>query len=309
MKKTFLLFSTAILLLTATTLFIYILKKRPLIINTLNKKSILASKSTALKYFYETNASIQITENNAVSNSVVIYKHNKDGMNSIKDYSIPHTKNVIRIAAVGDSFTYGLNVSTVDNWTTQLEGMLNADNTCDKEFEVLNFGVPGYDVDYTIEHIKRRAQKFNPDLYLWFIKEDDFAEPKELTLPIEKKLNTTSKYDINYYLKALDLLYAQKNRDVIIKNAENDLLAFISEEKKAQFLLVLPKGELEYPIIDSNIKRYLIDRSKSNKAISILEAELTKDDVFLPEDYHFNKEGNQKFAKQLSLYLLEKYCK
>lgn len=308
MKRTLISF-TILLLLIAIALLIYILKKRPIIINTLNKNSISASKSTVLKYFYETNASVEMTENSTVSNSIVIYKHNKDGMNSLKDYPISHAKNVVRIAAVGDSFTYGLNVSTTDNWTTQLETMLNVSNTCNKKFEVLNFGVPGYDVNYTIEHIKRTIRKFNPDMYLWFIKEDDFAEPKELTLPIEKKLNTTSMYDVNYYLKALDLLYAQKNRDSIIKEVESNFSVFVSEEKKTQFLLVLPKGDLEYPVIDLNIKKYLINLSKKIKTISITEVELTKDDVFLPEDYHFNIEGNKKFAQQLSIYLLKKYCK
>jgi hypothetical protein len=75
-----------------------------------------------------------------------------------------------RIAAVGDSFTFGNGIAAADRYSDVLQRMLP------ERFEVLNFGVPG---DNTIEHgqlIGTRLGAFAPDFVLlqWFVNDVEF---------------------------------------------------------------------------------------------------------------------------------------
>lgn len=64
---------------------------------------------------------------------------------------------VRRVAVVGDSITFGYWVEEGDGWPRQLEGLLGPG------VEVLNFGVPGYNLDQEIEVVRSRARGFEPD--------------------------------------------------------------------------------------------------------------------------------------------------
>ena len=90
---------------------------------------------------------------------------NKDGFRDF-EYSLDKTKDTTRIAVIGDSFTFGMGVKNVnDTYPKVLEKELNELNLS-KRFEVLNFGIPGYDSPQHLQTIKDYALKYKPDIII-----------------------------------------------------------------------------------------------------------------------------------------------
>lgn len=298
---------TGILAVIAVGLMVLIvIKSRPVkVVNTLNSDDVGPNPQSRYQFFYENKPSRVINETSRFTGEQITYIHNHDGLNNLNDYPLEKDGQV-RIAAIGDSFTYGLNVSTKDNWVSRLQDQLNGD--CKKKFEVLNFGVPGYDIDYVLERNRLRAEKYHPDTYVWFIKDDDFEESKELTIPIENRINISGKYNSLYH----DMAIAETNREygseTIIKNQEKHLFSYISGHPDSRFLLVLPKGSLTYPRISPSREKELSVFAKTHKNTMILPIAIEKKDIILPDDYHFNKEGSIHVASVLTSWLQKKYC-
>lgn len=65
-----------------------------------------------------------------------------------------------RIALVGDSFTFGLEVPYADTWGSHLEHALGPD------WQVLNFGVDGYGVDQAVLRYERDVLSWNPEIVI-----------------------------------------------------------------------------------------------------------------------------------------------
>ncbi|OGF59338.1 MAG: hypothetical protein A2Y62_13715 [Candidatus Fischerbacteria bacterium RBG_13_37_8] len=88
------------------------------------------------------------------------YKINKDGL---RDYHYPQRKlpGTYRIAAIGDSFTFGLGVEMEHTWPKLLENKLRR---LHPNSEVINFGVMGYDIHQLAEMIRIKALQYDPCL-------------------------------------------------------------------------------------------------------------------------------------------------
>lgn len=68
---------------------------------------------------------------------------------------------ITRIAAVGDSYTFGLGVDETETWPAVLERLLNQNG---ERYEVLNFGVCGYNSHDEALIIRNKVLAWNPDL-------------------------------------------------------------------------------------------------------------------------------------------------
>ncbi len=162
-------------------------KQNKFAIVPIDKKNIIFSSDGTLRFFYEPKSNTYEKGAGRLKDKGKLM--NDDALNEIINYSTIKPLSTYRIVALGDSFTYGLYVKTIDNWPKQLEHILNSNLMCNQinKFEVINLGVYGYDIQYSIERFKRRGQKYNPDLVLWFLKSDDINQINELMLPIHKK--------------------------------------------------------------------------------------------------------------------------
>ncbi|MEO6554858.1 MAG: SGNH/GDSL hydrolase family protein, partial [Nitrospiraceae bacterium] len=81
--------------------------------------------------------------------------------------SFAQLKEKTRIALVGDSYTFGEDVAYEDTWGYLLEKALGP------EFEVLNFGVPGYGVDQAYLRYEKDVRKWKPKVVIFsFISHD-----------------------------------------------------------------------------------------------------------------------------------------
>lgn len=112
-----------------------------------------------------------------------VYHINSDGFNDRFDYQINKPEDAFRIITLGDSFTFGQYVDTKNNYPETLEELLNKSSACQKykKFEVINLGVPDYDLEFDLERFRLRGQKYNPDMVLIFLKDDDFENLREFT--------------------------------------------------------------------------------------------------------------------------------
>ncbi len=76
-----------------------------------------------------------------------------------------------RIVALGDSYTFGVGVSAEEALPAALEAALLESDA--GSVEVLNFGVPGLDLDEVTDQYRRFAREWRPDVVVYFLFEND----------------------------------------------------------------------------------------------------------------------------------------
>jgi hypothetical protein len=85
---------------------------------------------------------------------------NSSGQRGVREYARDAKPAGLRVAALGDSFTFGQCVRDEETFAAQLERLLAPDG------EVLNFAVHGYGHDQQYLRMRRDALPFRPDVVL-----------------------------------------------------------------------------------------------------------------------------------------------
>lgn len=213
-------------------------------------KSTLVFDDPDFRYYYKLQANTVITEQPDWLQSEVRYTYNNDGLNDRFNYVVEKPANTFRIIALGDSFTYGALVPTEENWTEKLEVLLQDEsgNCGFTNFEVLNLGMPGFDVPYIVKRYKEIGVKYNPDLLIWFESGSGFSRlvetmqrmtdaceastseeyqkkyPNNCWVEAERTLRKEYKSETSaLILKSLDEFYAMKEKRLIFGFEEHSL--------------------------------------------------------------------------------------
>ncbi|MBN1996896.1 SGNH/GDSL hydrolase family protein [candidate division KSB1 bacterium] len=92
-------------------------------------------------------------------------------------YAPGKSKNTLRIALLGDSFVAGFHLLGRHHFRTVLEKQLS--ERTGKNVQVLNFGFAGFNFEKMYIYYRLLVQKFEPDITLFFIGQDDFTEIDE----------------------------------------------------------------------------------------------------------------------------------
>lgn len=118
------------------------------------------------------------------ANPVLMYRlnpdfaqHNSQGFRDVVEYVPAKTDGVTRIAAVGDSATYGMLSDAAAAFPRQLGPILNRRQKAagsPQRFEVLNFGVPGYSIIQEAELVRTRIDGFAPDIVVLAVSLNDW---------------------------------------------------------------------------------------------------------------------------------------
>lgn len=277
-------------------------------INPIKKEAIVFTPTDKLKYFYEPKPNT--TE--ADSAYWLIYKPeytiNSDTLNERFEYLVNKPKDTYRIITLGDSFTFGMWVNTKDNWTELLEDKLNNWEGCNniKKFEIINLGISGYDIEYSVQRYKLRGQKYNPNLILWLLKDDDFSEINEVVHPI-----------FNYYwnlYKSQDLLdeklidgeYSKVAKYARSKLREKftDEQIFVYQQKALLRINKYLQGELfliSFPSLNMKYKQILKNLADSSNKIHYYFdlVDINKSGEVLPDNFHPTKKGHLLIAEDL----------
>lgn len=142
----------------------------PLYVTRLKKTDYLRSPTSIFPHYYEPKSNTIISDNPVWLGFSVRYSINSDSLNERFEYETKKTKDSFRIVTIGDSFTYGMFVNTQENYSEVLEALLNENpHQSYKTFEVINLGVPGFDVGFSAERFRLRGEKYRPDLVVWFM--------------------------------------------------------------------------------------------------------------------------------------------
>lgn len=166
-------------------------------------------ESNKLRYFYEPLPNFENVQENPWSHAIPHIKTNSDTLNNLSD--IPWgEKGKLKIVALGDSFTYGQYVDTDKNWVNKLERHLN--QSFERALTIVNLGVEGYDIEYSVERFRLRGEKYNPRLIIWFLKNDDFISIADQLAPLVQ---------IN---RPLDRVVGEGDRAIYIADAVNKMI-------------------------------------------------------------------------------------
>jgi lysophospholipase L1-like esterase len=80
-----------------------------------------------------------------------------------------------RIACIGDSIAFGMGAGQNDHFGPRLQNLLDAQFP-DRHPAVLNFGVPGYNLDQVVAVLEQRVHLFDPDIVLYLYCLNDVQE-------------------------------------------------------------------------------------------------------------------------------------
>lgn len=103
-------------------------------------------------------------------------KTNSRGMRASREYREEKATNCVRIVGLGDSGMFGWGVHQGEDCLSRLESNLNA-RLDGKVYEVLNFGVPGYNSQLEVQMLKNRGLAFHPDIVVVWWCDNDFNYP------------------------------------------------------------------------------------------------------------------------------------
>jgi lysophospholipase L1-like esterase len=98
----------------------------------------------------------------SLARAEVEYRVNRLGLRG-PETTVEKPAGVRRVAVLGDSIAFGYWVSERDGFAPQLESLLQA-RAGGARVEVLDFAVPGYNLDQEIETLRTKALAFSPDL-------------------------------------------------------------------------------------------------------------------------------------------------
>lgn len=90
---------------------------------------------------------------------------NSEGLRDVEHGPLKEN-GVVRILALGDSFTLGDGVEMEESYPKVLEEVLNHEKH-GKTFEVINAGVYGWDASQEYLYLKHYGLRYNPDLIIW----------------------------------------------------------------------------------------------------------------------------------------------
>lgn len=223
------------------------------------------------------------------------YDINQQGLHDLYDYDEKKRSDVRRIITLGDSFTFGLYIDTADNWTEQLEQLLNQ-TTCGK-YEVINLGVYGYDFRYAYERYFQLGQKYDPDLVIWL-----FADADRINEALFSKIDTTKQITYETLTQAKKKYMREWNTDEIISYQSAVFEEFNLNFSQNQILFTMPWYSKEFMNSIQHIHKEYPAFSYSKNIEHIVS-----DKKFLFEnDGHPNSKGHDAIAIIVAKEILKK---
>lgn len=269
----------------------------------LRKDTLIFPAGSSLKYFYELKPDQTEKDKPDWLPYTATYTTNSDGLH--ERYNYPTVKDVesCRIMTIGDSFTHGSFVSTAENWTELLENRLNIEKPTPgvNTYEVINLGVPGYDIQYALHRFRERGLKYNPDVVIWLLKDDDFDDIYELLAPRMNELLTTiteeerKQYmkDENFYPEwtiARDEMMQKYTRESVMELEDAFVSSLLTDYSNTLLLVTFP--------FTNNTHKDLMKKWASQRQKTIFNDEMT--DIYSKKEYlldgHPSKRGHQSIA-------------
>ncbi len=296
--------------------FTYLSKKNQKILgeeafSPIEKEKLVFQETESLTRFYEPRENMIEKDNLGWLPEEATYTINADSLNERFDYSVEKPEGVFRLVTLGDSSTYGQYVNTQDNYPEQLEDLLNRQLSCGQigKFEVINLGMGGYDIQYSVHRFKIRGIKYNPDLVLWFLKSDDFLLIYEKVIErieeIEEKVNKTGRREEYIEKWGFYFSWAMAQEEFLEENGEDWILAH-QEVFLTDFLQRYQGKVVLFTYSETKEKpKRMMESFANNRENVFFFDEMRLDDFDRLPDAHLSVEGYTTLANKLLSYLTE----
>jgi len=298
-----------LLLLTLIILgigFLYCIKNilRPSILgpNMDDRKIKTSSDKSQFNFYYEPKPNLKFKSNlnylGREFNYSIEYDTNSEGFNQLNEFPIKKPNNTYRIIIIGDSFTFGENVNTKDNYPSQLQNLLDKECKSNVRYEVFNLGVFGYDIQYSIERLRLRGIKYDPDLVIWYLIEDDFNRFHEELLPKVKEIIKKSQEGTHSGFKG-QIAIQKLMKKVLLDKYKNQDNIYSIQQKRIEEITKYYKGKLLFYASGRGQSKYkeIIGKVASERPStrSYLNGINISEDTTLP-DMHPNNKGYKLIA-------------
>lgn len=223
-------------------------------------------------------------------------------------FSMKRRENQRRIVIIGDSFTMGTGVSHEETFHSIVEKDLNAKNLT-KKYELLNFGVSGYNLNEYLALLKAKVFNYSPhEIVIAFCGYNDHFLPQDLGVK-EFKLGLKPTGFWKSYLKLLiqirinkpqnveSITYPEENLNYIKKQLAQ--IKKLGEGQNAKVSLIFlatnfkPKESNQIRTISEGLNINFIDAS------ILFKGKQTKKYTLNELDSHPNEKAHVLFSKAL----------
>lgn len=222
-------------------------------------------------------------------------KTNKDGLRDI-NHSYSKPQNVLRVLALGDSFTFGWGVGQNNTWWKLLENELNNHRASKYKYEVINLGVWMYTYDQQFLRLKDKGLKYHPDIVIQGIYWPHLRTISTHNWETNSKGDLIRVTDPTIYISKKGLLKAQDKNSLInfCKTHSKFLNIMISKLQIVLSKKHLTSGDLVFLGPDS-VSKYSDTWSKALKSIYFTEKLLEQRNIqylvfLIPRDVQVSKE-------------------
>jgi len=167
-----------LLILAGILFFVYrYLTERPPTLSDIAKKDFKNIKGSVFKKLHDNELLYALNPDISKQHDDILYSINSDGFRD-RDFTINKPINTIRIAMLGDSFTFGNGLPVEHTIAKQLECILN-ENIINSQYEVMNFGISGYNTKSEVTLFEQKALKYKPDIVvlMYFLNDPDKPTP------------------------------------------------------------------------------------------------------------------------------------
>ncbi len=282
-------------------------------VNSLISAYINKETNGGLTHFYEPMANSNEEVNKEWLAHKVIYTINKDALNEKHDYLIKKPSGVFRIITLGDSFTFGKNVNTQDNYSERLEDMLNGQ--CPTKFEVINLGVAGYDIEYMRERYVKRGKNYSPDLVVALFGDFQLYRLRgELGKRVDEIKKKTPQIDeSDAFVEANRMIIYEYGWERILKWQEVQIARLIQSINQKMVIMKFPvadswkdyfwTNEPYNPLVFRKYNELFKKESERNNNIHFFNFNWSTS-YNLP-DGHPNEEGHKALAKYVFDYIVK----
>ena len=196
---------------------------------------------------------------------------NENGLRNKENYSYTKPEDTFRIGFFGDSFTYGYGVNQSDRWTNLLEDRLNNDLDCKNNFQGINFGVSGYDTQYSVEMFLQEGQKYDNDLNIFYFTDND----------------------VNF----IDDLYREKEEKYLQKALAEEGKEDISELSEETHRTAIETASEEYQDKRNSMSSLELREKQISEPLEALAAEIENPESIVIFTSHISEENNQHFRE------------
>lgn len=172
-----------------------------------------------------------------------VVKINSQGLRDY-EYSVEKPNNTFRILGFGDSFTWGHGVELDETYLKQLERKLNSVNS-KVHYEVLNFGVGGYNTQRSVNLLKTEGLAYKPDMVIVLCSINDIKLPKPIKF--DKKNSLLDRLYISEWVKGKienfkirkDVSKIESNPNELWQLIEPSMIELSQMAKENNFTVVL----------------------------------------------------------------------